>query len=396
MKYIIVVPDGMSDYPLDDLDGRTPLQAAATPNMDRLAQTGTVGTAATIPEGMQPGSDIANLSILGYDPTRYYTGRGPLEAAAMGIDMDARDVGFRCNLITADAETLVDFSAGHISTEDARQLIDLVDSKLGGRSRKFFCGVSYRHLLMWADGPMDLETTPPHDVVGSALEDVFPVGERDEFIRQMIWDSMEILNEHEINAQRRDEGLNPANMIWPWGHGHRPEMPPLFSKYGLQATATISAVDLIKGIGKAAGMRHIDVPGATGYLDTDYGAKAEYGAAALHDYDLLYLHIEAPDEAGHLGDIEEKILAIERVDAKVVGRIAEELSKLGPHRLMLLPDHATPIAVRTHVADPVPFVINPPLPGHEDKRTDVFSEEAAQTTGLHVGFGHGLMEMFVA
>jgi 2,3-bisphosphoglycerate-independent phosphoglycerate mutase len=395
MKYIIIVPDGMSDYPLDDLDGQTPLQAADTPQMDALAQAGTVGMVTTIPEGMDPGSDVANLSILGYDPARYYTGRGPLEAAAMDIGMDARDVAFRCNLIASDGQTLVDFAAGHIPTDDARQLIELIDSKLGGRSRKFFCGVSYRHLLMWADGPMDLQTTPPHDAVGSRLEDVFPTGERDEFIRQMIWDSMDILDGHEINARRRGEGLNPANMIWPWGQGRRPELPSLLSQHGVQG-ATICAVDLIKGIGKAAGMRHVAVPGATGYLDTDYGAKAEHAAAALHDYDLVYLHIEAPDEAGHLGDIEEKIRAIEQVDALVVARVAAELEQLGHHRLMLLPDHATPIPVRTHVADPVPFVIAPPLPEHGDRHSDGFSEEAAQATGLHVGLGHELMGMFVA
>ncbi|MFQ5811517.1 MAG: cofactor-independent phosphoglycerate mutase, partial [Armatimonadota bacterium] len=332
--------------------------------------------------------------ILGYDPAQYYTGRGPLEAAAMGIGMDARDVAFRCNLITSDGETLVDFAAGHVSTEDARQLMELIDEKLGGRWRKFFPGVSYRHLLMWADGPMDLQTTPPHDVVGSALEEVFPVGERDDAIRQMIWDSMEILGDHEINARRRDEGVNPANMIWPWGHGRRPELPSLLSKYGLQG-ATICAVDLIKGIGRAAGMRHVDVPGATGYLDTDYGAKAEHAVAALRDHDFAYLHIEAPDEAGHLGDIEEKIKAIEQVDSLVVGPVVDEMRKLGDHRLLLAPDHATPIRVRTHVADPVPFVIAPPVAGHEDRRSDGFSEAAAQATGLHVGLGHDLMGTFV-
>ncbi|MGD8237918.1 MAG: cofactor-independent phosphoglycerate mutase [Armatimonadota bacterium] len=394
MKYIVIVPDGMSDHPLDDLDGQTPLQAADTPNMDALAQAGTVGTAMTIPEGMDPGSDVANLSLLGYDPAQYYTGRGPLEALAMDIGMDARDVAFRCNLITSDGETLVDFAAGHVPTEDARQLIALIDSKLGGRSRKFLAGVSYRHLLMWADGPMDLQTRPPHDVVGSPLEEVFPVGERDDAIRQMIWDSMEILDGHEINARRRDEGVKPANMIWPWGQGRRPEVPSLLSKYGLQG-ATICAVDLIKGIGKAAGMRHIAVPGATGYLDTDYGAKAEYAVAALGDHDFVYLHIEAPDEAGHLGDIEEKIRAIERIDSLVVGPVVDGLTKLGHYRLLVAPDHATPIPVRTHVADPVPFVIAPPVAGHEQRHNDEFSEAAAQATGLHVAFGHDLMGMFV-
>jgi len=395
MKYIVIVPDGMSDYPLDDLDGQTPLQAAETPNMDGLARAGTVGTVTTIPEDMPPGSDIANLSILGYDPTRYYSGRGPLEAVAMDINLEERDVAFRCNLITSDGKRLVDFAAGHVPTEDARQLIELIDSKLGSGTRKFFPGVSYRHLLVWADGPMDLETTPPHDVVGSPLPDVFPVGERDDAIRQMIYDSMELLDEHEINARRRGEGLNPANMIWPWGHGRRPNLPSLFSTYGLQG-ATISAVDLIKGIGKAAGMRHIEVPGATGYLDTDYAAKAQYAAAALHEYDFVYLHIEAPDEAGHLGDVEEKIRAIEQIDARVVSRIVAELDTLDAHRLLLLPDHATPISVRTHVADPVPFVVVPALPGHQDRRAGGFFEEAARSTGLHVGFGHELMELFVA
>ena len=395
MKYVVLIPDGASDHPLDQLDGQTPLQAADTPNMDTLARTGTVGTVATIPENMEPGSDIANLSIIGYDPQRYYPGRGPLEAAAMDISMDEHDVAFRCNLVTSDGDRLLDYAAGHIPTQQARELIELIDSKLGGRGRQFFCGVSYRHLLLWADGPMDLRVTPPHDAVGQPLRDIFPVGERDAFIRQMMYDSLEMLDEHEINQRRRDEGLNAANMIWPWGHGRRPQLPSFLSKYGLRA-ATIAAVDLIKGIGNAAGMRPIQVPGATGYLDTDYAAKARYAAGALREYDLVFVHIEAPDEAGHLGDTEKKIQAIEQIDAQVVGPIVAELEQFDEHRLLLLPDHPTPISVRTHVAEPVPFVIAPALPGRRDVASEGFFEEAAQATGLYVECGHHLMGMFVA
>ncbi|MFQ6097197.1 MAG: cofactor-independent phosphoglycerate mutase [Armatimonadota bacterium] len=395
MKYLVVIADGMSDYPLEELGGQTPLQAAHTPAMDDLARRGAVGMVNTLIEDMPFDSVIANLSILGYDPDCYFPGRGPLEAVAMGISLHARDVAFRCNLVTSDGERLVDYSAGHVTTDEARIIIETVDDKLGSARMKFMPGVGYRHLLLWEDGPLDLRTFPPHDHVGERLDDILPVGEEDDRLRQMMWDSLEILDDHEINRRRRGEGLNPANMIWPWSQGRRPELPDFRLKYGITG-AVISAVDLLKGIGKAAGMKVIEVPGATGYLDTNYRAKAQRAVEALHTHDLLYLHVEAPDEAGHMGDIEEKIKAIERIDEIVVSFALRELRAMGEWRVLVMPDHATPIAVRTHVLDPVPFVMCPPPPGLSGHDAEAFHEAAAADTGLHIEVGHELLGWFVA
>ena len=395
MKYLVLIPDGMADYPLDELDGQTPLQAARTPAMDGLARGGAVGLVNTLVEGLPVDSVIANLSILGYDPARYYPGRGPLEALAMGVSLHARDVAFRCNLVTSDGEKLVDYSAGHVTSDEARVLIELVNEKLGTSRIQFRPGVSYRHLLLWEDGPVDLRTFPPHDHVGEPLQDLLPVGERDDQLRQMIWDSLELLDDHAINRRRRDEGHNPANMIWPWAQGRRPELPAFSLKYGITG-AVISAVDLIKGIGKAAGMKVIAVPGATGYLDTNYRGKADHAVEALQTLDFVYVHIEAPDEAGHIGDIEEKIRAIERIDEVVLAHALRELEPRGELRVLVMPDHATPIPVRTHVLDPVPFVIWPPPAGMRGHPAEAFHEAAAADTGLHIEVGHELLPRFVA
>jgi 2,3-bisphosphoglycerate-independent phosphoglycerate mutase len=395
MKYLVLIPDGMADYPLDELDGQTPLQAARTPAMDGLARGGAVGLVNTLVEGLPVDSVIANLSILGYDPARYYPGRGPLEALAMGVSLHARDVAFRCNLVTSDGEKLVDYSAGHVTSDEARVLIELVNEKLGTSRIQFRPGVSYRHLLLWEDGPVDLRTFPPHDHVGEPLQDLLPVGERDDQLRQMIWDSLELLDDHAINRRRRDEGHHPANMIWPWAQGRRPELPAFSLKYGITG-AVISAVDLIKGIGKAAGMKVIAVPGATGYLDTNYRGKADHAVEALQTLDFVYVHIEAPDEAGHIGDIEEKIRAIERIDEVVLAHALRELEPRGELRVLVMPDHATPIPVRTHVLDPVPFVIWPPPAGMRGHPAEAFHEAAAADTGLHIEVGHELLPRFVA
>jgi len=396
MKYVVIIPDGMADYPLEALGGQTPLQAAETPNFDALARIGTVGTVRTIPEDMEAGSEIANLSILGYEPHQYFTGRGPLEAAAMGISLGERDVAFRCNLVTTDGEVLVDYAAGHISTEEAGPLIALVDGKLGGGPAHFFPGISYRHLMVWADDPVLVQTMPPHNVEGRPLVEIMPVGNREARLRQMMYDSLDILDGHDINRRRRDEGKNPANMIWPWGGGRRPDMPSFFVRFGLTG-AVICAVDLIKGIGRLAGLQHVPVPGATGYIDTDYEAKGNYTVGALRDYDFVYVHIEAPDEASHLGDPEKKIAAIEQCDRFVLGRVLDQRHEFGEVSIMVLPDHYTPIGCQpAHMPDPVPFVIDRQLPGRSGFTADGFWEGAAEQTGLHVDQGHELMGLFVA
>ncbi len=395
MKYAVLIPDGMADRPLAELDGRTPLDVADTPNMDALARAGMVGLVRTCPEGLPAGSEVANLAILGYDPLQYLTGRGPLEAAAMGITLAERDVAFRCNLVTSDGERLLDFAAGHVPTDQARELIRLVDDKLGTSRIKFVPGVSYRHLLLWEDGPWAVLTHPAHDVVGERLGDILPEGDQDQRLRQMIYDSLEILDDHEINRRRRGQGLGPANMIWPWGQGRRPDLPGLFERYGLTG-AVICAVDLIKGIGRLAGLKHIPVPGATGYLDTDYAAKGRHAVEALGSFDLVYVHVEAPDEASHLGDAGRKIEAIERVDRDTLGTILDGRAHLGDVRVMVLPDHATPIGViPPHQDDPVPFVISPRPPGQAGSAADRFSEAAAAETGLLIGQGHELMDLLV-
>jgi 2,3-bisphosphoglycerate-independent phosphoglycerate mutase len=305
MKYLVVVGDGMADYPIKELGGKTPLQVANTPNMDEVAARGVSGTLKTIPEEMGAGSDVANLSILGYDPRKYYTGRGPLEAASIGVKMGSKDIAFRCNLITEKDGKLADYCADHISTEEAKKLIDTLNesySEIG----EFYAGVSYRHLFLLREADEDLICTPPHDVIGGTISDHLikprdnPIAEK---LNDMILDSKNILSKHPINIEREEKGKNPANMIWLWGQGKRPQMETLFQKYGVKG-AIVSAVDLIKGIGVYAGMSVINVPGATGYYDTNYEGKADYALKALEDHDYVYVHVEAIDEAAHAGDLE--------------------------------------------------------------------------------------------
>jgi 2,3-bisphosphoglycerate-independent phosphoglycerate mutase len=361
MKFALLVGDGMADYPLEGLGGLTPLEAADTPNMDRLAREGTVGAVRTIPDGMPAGSDIANLNLLGYDVDKYYTGRAPLEAASRGIELSDDEVAFRCNLVTVEDGVMVDYSAGHISSEEAGELIAVVDAKLGGTTRKFHSGVSYRHLLMartseGKSGGSELECVPPHDIIGQPIAEHMPHGEDGELFGRLMLDSVDALAGHAVNRRRIEEGKRPASMIWLWGQGKKPSMPTFAELYGMTG-AVISAVDLICGMGKYIGLSVIEVPGATGYFDTNYEGKGRYGADALRLADFLFVHVEAPDEAGHVGDIEEKVRAIENFDRLVVGPIAEEISRSERYRVMVLPDHLTPISVRTHVADPVPYVV---------------------------------------
>ncbi len=352
MKYIVLVGDGMADYPIPELGNLTPLQAANIPNMDFIAKHGKCGIARTIPENMPAGSDVANLSILGYEPSKYYCGRGPLEAASMGVRLGKDDVAFRCNLVTEKDGLLADYSAGHISSEEARVLIEAVDMELGNGC-KFHAGISYRHLLVMNSGEKT-QCTPPHDVVGQPVEEVLPRGEDSEVLINLIMASKHVLENHEVNVKRKRNGKNPANMIWPWGQGKAPKMPLFKDLFGVSGSI-ISAVDLLKGIGKYAGLDAINVPGATGYLDTNFSGKAEYALKSLEDHDFVFVHVEAPDEAAHMGDLEAKIKAIEDFDEKVVGGMLNELA--GDYRIMVLPDHLTPISIKTHTREPVPFAI---------------------------------------
>lgn len=354
--FAILVPDGAADNPLKELGGKTPLQYAETPNLDRLAREGRCGTALTIPAGLPSGSDVANLALMGYDPRQYYCGRGPLEAASMGIRLTEGEYAFRCNLVSVEDGRLVDYSAGHISTEEARQLIEAVDYELGGEGLHFHAGVSYRHLLVIKGEFAETLCTPPHDVVGSPVEEVEPRGTGSEELRRLIRQSRELLEAHPVNLLRRKEGRRCADSIWPWGQGKTPAMPGLGDRFGLRG-AVITAVDLVKGLGILAGLVPLEVPGATGYLDTDYAAKGSCAVRALQHFDLVYVHVEAPDEAGHEGLVEEKVRAIENIDRHVVGPLLEAAGSVDGLRILVVPDHPTPLKVRTHTAGAVPFAL---------------------------------------
>ncbi|MDD5166850.1 MAG: cofactor-independent phosphoglycerate mutase, partial [Candidatus Omnitrophica bacterium] len=362
MKYIVLVGDGMADYPLKELGERTPLEAARKPNMDFIAKAGVLGRAKTIPAKMSPASDVANLSILGYDPEKFYTGRGPLEAANLGVELEEDDVAFRCNLITAVGDTLVDYSAGHISSKEAGILIKFIDKKLGTNRIRFFPGVSYRHLMLVKRGAEDklqeLFCRPPHDITGEKISKNLPQGKGAgaEMIIKLMQDSREILEGHEINHVRVDLKENPANMIWLWGQGRKPSMPKFIDKYGVSGSV-ISAVDLIKGLGRLLGLDVINVRGATGYYDTDYAAKARAALKSLEKNDFVFVHVEAPDEAGHNGDLREKITAIERIDQLILGPILKAFSRKKNFRILVLPDHATPVSLKTHVANEICFAM---------------------------------------
>jgi 2,3-bisphosphoglycerate-independent phosphoglycerate mutase len=396
MKYILLVGDGMADYPVKELDGRTPLEAARTPNLDHIAGGGRLGRVKTIPDKMSPASDVANISILGYDPQKYYTGRGPLEAANLGIDLKDDDVAFRCNLITASGDTLADYSAGHIKSKEASILINYLDDKLGSEKLRFFPGVSYRHLMVAKRGTEkhleNLKCKAPHDITGGSISKNLPRGDGSDDLIRIMDASRELLSQHEINQVRSDLKENPANMIWLWGQGKKPNLPLFKEKFGVSASV-ISAVDLIKGMGRILGFNVINVPGATGYYDTDYEGKAEAAIGALQNTDFVFVHVEAPDEAGHNGDLREKILAIERFDQIIVGRILETFKNKNDFRLMVLPDHATPLSVRTHTSDPVLFAIY----GKDiiSSGASAYCEKEAEKSELYVPLGHKLMNMLI-
>jgi 2,3-bisphosphoglycerate-independent phosphoglycerate mutase len=384
MKYAILVGDGMADRPVEDLGGRTPLQAAETPWMDTMAAQGILGLVRTVPEGFSPGSDIANLVILGYDPRLHYTGRGPLEAASLGVELEQGDVAFRCNLVHLSLEEpnprMVDFTAGHISTEKARCLLQALQQAMGGAEIRFYPGVSYRHLMVWKNGPTRLRTVPPHDITGQEIESYLPQGEGAEKLIHWMRSSQRTLAAPEIQAMMGEGAPFPPNSIWPWGQGGAPSLEPITGRLGIKA-AMITAVDLLKGLGRYAGFRILDVPGATGYLDTDYRAKGRSALQALtQGDDLVFVHVEAPDEAGHQGSLEEKIRAIERFDAEVVGQVLQGIRQWEEWAVLVLPDHATPLCLRTHSSEPVPFAM---LSSRGERGGgDRFEEEAARQGSL--------------
>lgn len=399
MKYIVVLGDGMADHAYAELEGKTPLQYAHTPNMDLLARRGRVGLVQTIPPGMPPGSDVANLSVLGYDPRRYYTGRAPLEAASLGLDLEKEDVAYRCNLVTLSDDQpyrekrMLDYSAGEISTPEARELIVEVDRHLGRPHRRFYPGLSYRHILVWRDGPLTVQLTPPHDISGETIGPYLPQGNGAEEILTLMESSNPLLAQHPVNQARRVRALNPATSIWIWGAGKKPALPLFRDLYGL-AGAVVAAVDLVRGIGRCAGLEVPTVPGATGNIHTNFRGKALAALEMLAaGCDFVYVHVEAPDEAGHQGSLELKIRAIEEIDRQVLGEILKGLAEYPAYRLLLLPDHTTPVSTRTHGTDPVPFVITENDAVEEGAVT--FDEATAARSGLKVEAGFELLPRYL-
>ena len=389
MKYVVLIPDGASDYPLDELGSKTPLEVADMPHLKELVSKSELGLVETIPEGFSPGSDVANLNILGYDPKKYYSGRGPLEAAYHGIEVASKDTVFRCNLITVKNGIIKDYSASHIGTEDAATLIKAVDAELGSKEISFYPGMSYRHLTVFNNRQLaELGTVAPHDVMGQPIESLWPKGDGADFIIDLTKRSTAVLENHPINKERQAKGLNPANMIWLWGSGQKKALPSFKERFGLTG-AVISAVDLIKGLGVSAGLEVVNVPGATGYYDTDYEAKAKASLKVLAKDDFVYVHVEAPDEAGHVGNVEEKVRALENFDKRLLRIMLGELD-LDNTRIMLLPDHATPIILKTHTRDKVPYLIYPGNSGAQS-----FDENTAAEVDSKDLKGYELMVYFL-
>ncbi|PLX98437.1 MAG: cofactor-independent phosphoglycerate mutase [Desulfuromonas sp.] len=398
MKYVVLLGDGMSDEPIEELGGKTPLEHAETPNMDRLAREGECGLAHTVAEGFHPGSDVANLSVFGYDPALCYSGRSPLEAASMGIELAPEDVAFRLNLVTLTPNYgklyMDDFSAGHITTEEANELVNCLQNELGGDEFNFYPGVSYRHLMVWKNGRDKLEFVPPHDISDQPIDGHLPKGDGADELISLMTSAQMLFSQHPVNTSRESERKLPANSIWLWGHGRAPRMEPMTERFGISGGAVISAVDLIKGIGIYAGLEVINVPGATGYIDTNYKGKADAALEALKQGDFVYLHVEAPDEAAHSGSLEDKLQAIESFDRDVVGRVLDGLPALGDFRVVVLPDHPTPVERKTHTADPVPFAMFS-SDGSISGSSRSYSESEAAASGLVVNPGHLLMSRLI-
>lgn len=401
MKYLVIVGDGMADYPVEILEGKTPLMLAKTPHMDWMAKHGEVGLVRTIPDGFNPGSEIANLSIFGYDPFRYYTGRGPLEAASLGVKLQPDDIAFRCNLVTLQFDGtktfMEDFAAGHITNEEAKEIILDLDKEIGSKEIRFYPGVSYRHLMVMKDGAAKfsnlekLELTPPHDIIGREISPFLPKGNQGDLVLSLMNGSRPLLKDHPVNLNRKARGLRPANSIWLWGQGRSPRMITLKERFGLEGYV-ISAVHLLKGIGILAGLEALEVPGATGYFDTNYDGKAQYALRGLKEKDFVYLHVEAPDEAGHMGDLRLKIEAIETFDEKIVGAILKGMKDFERYKVLVLPDHPTPLSVRTHTADPVPYVIYSNDKGSKHSNVESFDEFSAGKSGIFIEKGFELID----
>jgi 2,3-bisphosphoglycerate-independent phosphoglycerate mutase len=402
MKYVIIVGDGMADYPIQSLGGRTPLMVARTPHMDWMAKQGEIGLVRTIPDGFNPGSEIANLSIFGYDPIRYYTGRGPLEAASLGVKLADDDIAFRCNLVTLKFQgnkiVMEDFSAGHITDGEAKKVILDLNKEMATNEIRFYSGVSYRHLMVLKNGAAKfsnlekLELTPPHDIIGKEITTL--LSQMKEPVLALMNESQKLLKSHPINLARESKGLPPANSIWLWGQGRSPRMITLKERFGMDGYV-ISAVHLIKGIGILAGLEVLEVPGITGYFDTNYDGKAQYAMRGLKEKNFVYVHVEAPDEAGHMGNPQLKIEAIEAFDEKIVGPILEGMKDFRRYKVLVLPDHPTPLSVRTHTADPVPYVIYSNEDGATSFHGETFDEVSAGRSGILIEKGFELVERFL-
>ena len=401
MKYIVILGDGMADYPVDCFDGKTILEVAQKPTIDYMCSHGELGMCKTVQDGMKPGSDVANLSVMGYDTSKCYTGRSPLEAASIGVKMLDNDVTFRTNLVTLSDEenyedkTMLDYSAGEITTEEAAELIKAIANELDTDVIKYYPGISYRHLCVWNGGSTDVELTPPHDISDRKITDYLPKGEGAEKLLEMMKKSEEILKNHPVNKARTEKGLNPANSIWVWGEGTKPSVDNFYEKYGVKGSV-ISAVDLIKGIAKCAGMESIDVEGATGNCETNWEGKAQAALdVLLNGSDFVYLHMEAPDEMGHQGKPDKKKEAVETIDEVVVKFLKDELEKRGiEYKMLIMPDHPTPISLKTHVSDPVPYVI------YDSTKTDggsglCYTEKNGESTGIFIEKGYTLMDKFL-
>lgn len=388
MKYALILGDGMADYPIPALNGKTPLAVADKPYMNLLAETGEIGLVKTVPDGYKPGSDVANLGALGYDATKCYTGRSPLEALSIGIDMKSDDVAVRTNLVTLGDEadfadkTMVDYSAGEITTDEARELIEFLQEKLGNDKYSFHAGVSYRHCLIIAHGSVNMQLTPPHDISGKKIGTHLPAGDESGELTELIRRSNELLSSHPVNLARKAAGKNPANSIWFWGQGTRPALENFRERYGLSG-GMVSAVDLLKGIAIGAGMKSVDVEGATGTLSTNFEGKAKAATELLDNgCDFVFVHLEAPDECGHQGDLEGKIKAIELVDKKILGPVYEHLKASGEDfAIMVMPDHFTPVSILTHSREPVPYLM------YSSKRAlsagGEYNEKAAAESGIY-------------
>jgi 2,3-bisphosphoglycerate-independent phosphoglycerate mutase len=399
MKHIVILGDGMADYKISKLGNKTPLEYTKKPNIDFLSKNGELGLVKTVPDSFSPGSDVANLSVMGYNPKEYYSGRSPLEAVSMGIELNPNDTALRCNLVTLsnkenyDNKTIEDHSSDEITTEEAHELIEEIADKLNNKFLKFYKGISYRHCLVWNNCNETFDLTPPHDILEKSIKNYLPKGSKGNLIYDLMYKSYEILNNHPINIKRISKGLRPANSIWLWGAGKKAQLPLFENKYKLKGSV-ISAVDLIKGIALCSGLQSIDVKNATGTLNTNYKGKAQATLKSLDaGNDFVYVHIEAPDECSHRGELENKIKAIELIDKNIVGPIIKGLEKYDNYKIMVLPDHPTPISIRTHTNDAVPYIIYEKNSHKKSKLS--YNEFTAKDTGIYIDMGHKLMDKFI-